>query len=247
MWLIVGLGNPGPKYRDNRHNVGWKVVDRLVARANADAFREKFRGEWTRGKLGGDEVVFLKPLTFMNLSGESVQAAMTFFKIPLDHVIVIHDELDLAWKDVRVKIGGGAAGHNGLRSMIQHCGGPDFVRVRVGIGRPPRGATESWVLGDFDRMESAELPDVLEAAALATGMVVEHGAAAAQNKTNRAATRPAPKPPKPAPTTTSSQRPTDGAANTRRDSNGSTASVLAPGEGDSSPTRPGTNPRGTNE
>lgn len=188
MWLICGLGNPGPKYRNNRHNVGFMVVDLLASRASAGPFKDKFKGEWARGTLAKSDVVLLKPMTFMNLSGESLQAAMTFFKVPLENVLVIHDELDLAYRDVRVKVGGGAAGHNGLKSIIQHCGGPEFARVRIGIGRPPKGSTESWVLGDFDSMESAELGDVLQQAALAAEMVVKDGSAAAQNKFN---TRPA--------------------------------------------------------
>src|SRR5688500_11749891 len=116
MWLIVGLGNPGPKYRDTRHNVGFMTVDRLASRASAGPFKEKFKAEWCRGSVGQEDIVFLKPMTFMNLSGESVQAAMVFWKTPLSSVLVIHDELDLAFHDVRVKIGGGAAGHNGLKS-----------------------------------------------------------------------------------------------------------------------------------
>ena len=102
MWLIVGLGNPGPKYRNNRHNVGFMVVDRLVERSRAGAWKEKFKGQWAKGSLGGDDVVLLEPLTYMNLSGESVQAAMAFFKVPLAQVIVVHDELDLPYRDVRV-------------------------------------------------------------------------------------------------------------------------------------------------
>lgn len=184
MWLVVGLGNPGPKYRGNRHNVGFMAVDRLAARASGATWKDKFKGRWAKVSLAGRDAVLLQPQTWMNLSGESVQPAMAFFKTPLSQVIVIHDELDLAFRDVRVKVGGGAAGHNGLKSIIQQCGGPDFVRVRVGIGRPPRGSTESWVLGDFDSLESAELADVLDEAALATEAVVRDGPAAAQNKFN---------------------------------------------------------------
>jgi PTH1 family peptidyl-tRNA hydrolase len=184
MWLIVGLGNPGPKYQDNRHNVGFMVVDRLALRASAGPFKEKFKGAWAKGLLAGQDVVLLKPMTWMNLSGESVQLALAFFKVPLSRLVVIHDELDLAYRDVRVKVGGGSGGHNGLKSIIQHCGGPDFIRVRVGIGRPSRGSTESWVLGDFDPVEGAELADVLEKAALAAEWVVREGPAAAQNKFN---------------------------------------------------------------
>lgn len=188
MWLIVGLGNPGPQYRHHRHNVGFEVVERIAARALAAPFREKFKGRWSKASIGDDEVLLLQPWTYMNLSGESVRAAMDYFDIDVAHVIVIHDELDLPWRDVRVKVGGGAAGHNGVRSVIQHCG-PDFVRVRVGIGKPPYGSTERWVLGDFDAMQSAELPDVLEQAARAAEEVVRHGPAAAQNQFNA---RPAP-------------------------------------------------------
>jgi PTH1 family peptidyl-tRNA hydrolase len=184
MWLIVGLGNPGPKYRDTRHNVGFMTVERLASRASAAPFKEKFKGQWCKATLARQDVVLLEPLTFMNLSGESVQAAMAFFKTPLSEVLVVHDELDLAFRDVRVKVGGGAAGHNGLKSIVQHCGGPDFARVRIGIGRPPKGSPESWVLGSFDSQESAELDDVLQQAALAAEMVVKDGPQAAQNKFN---------------------------------------------------------------
>lgn len=182
-WLVVGLGNPGREHRHNRHNVGFMTVERLVERSKAGAWKEKFKGQWAKGSIGRDEVVLLEPMTYMNLSGESVQAAMAFFKIPLASVIVIHDELDLAWRNVRVKVGGGAAGHNGIKSVTQHCGA-DFVRIRIGVGKPARGSTESWVLGDFDAIESAELPDVLETASLAAESVVKDGPQAAQNRFN---------------------------------------------------------------
>lgn len=184
MWMIVGLGNPGPKYQKTRHNIGFMTVDRLAARASAGPFKEKWKGEYSRGTLGGEDVVFLKPMTYMNLSGESLQAAIAFWKVSLSEVVVIHDELDLSFGDVRVKFGGGAAGHNGLKSIVQHCGGPEFVRVRVGIGRPPSGKTESWVLGGFDTLESAELEGVLEQAALAAETIVTAGVQTAQNKFN---------------------------------------------------------------
>lgn len=193
MRIVTGLGNPGAQYRKNRHNVGFQVAELLAARWGAPPLKEKFSALHAKASFKGQDVVLLEPYTFMNLSGEPLQKAMAFFKVPLADVIVVHDELDLAWRDVRVKIGGGHAGHNGLRSIIQHCGGPDFVRVRVGIGKPPRGTTESWVLGDFDAMESAELPAVLEAAALSVEAVLEHGAAAAMNRLHA----PGKKPPKP--------------------------------------------------
>jgi PTH1 family peptidyl-tRNA hydrolase len=190
MWLVVGLGNPGPEYARTRHNVGFMTVERLLDRWNAPAPKEKFSGVWSRAAVGAEEVVLLCPLTYMNLSGESAQKAMAFFKIPVSKVVVIHDEMDVPFGEVRVKVGGGAAGHNGLKSMIQHAGA-DFVRVRIGIGRPARGTQESWVLGAFDPVSSAQLPDVLHAAALATEAVVKDGPAAAQNRTNAK-----PKPPK---------------------------------------------------
>ena len=181
MWLVVGLGNPGAQYARNRHNIGFRALDLLIERWRAGTLKEKFSGVWAKTTFAGDDVVLLAPQTYMNLSGESVQKAMTFFKVPLANVLVLHDELDLPWKDVRIKLGGGHAGNNGIRSIIQHCGA-DFVRIRMGIGKPPRGTTESWVLGDFDAMESAELADVLSAAALAAEAVLELGVSAAMNR-----------------------------------------------------------------
>ena len=180
--LIVGLGNPGPKYAANRHNVGFMVVDELARRWGAPSFRDKFKGEFTKVAVGADEVVLLKPMTFMNLSGESVQAAMQFFKVPLDRVVCVHDELDLDFGVVRLKIGGGTAGHNGLRSMLEHCGGPDFARCRVGIGRPARGRPEHHVLSDFDSLERAELTGVLDLGADMVGTAVRQGVREAMNR-----------------------------------------------------------------
>jgi PTH1 family peptidyl-tRNA hydrolase len=180
--LIAGLGNPGPKYAGNRHNVGFMVVDELRIRWGAPDYREKFKGAFTKVRVGGDEVVLLKPMTFMNLSGESVQAAMQFFKVPLRNVVCVHDELDLEFGVVRLKVGGGTAGHNGLRSMVQHCGGPDFLRCRVGIGRPRHGRPEQHVLSDFNSLERVELGMVLELAADLVETAVKDGAKEAMNR-----------------------------------------------------------------
>lgn len=186
MLLVVGLGNPGAKYAANRHNVGFMVVDRLAERFKAPAMREKFSGVFTR--VSTPDVVLLKPLTYMNLSGESVQAAMKFFKVGLSDVVVVHDELDLAFGDLRLKVGGGTAGHNGLKSMLQHCGGDGFVRLRVGIGRPrsEKGgdAVVSHVLGDFASSERSTLADVLDHAALGVESIVDKGVAQAMNAFN---------------------------------------------------------------
>jgi peptidyl-tRNA hydrolase, PTH1 family len=135
--------------------------------------------------VAGQDVVLLKPQTYMNLSGASVQKAQVFFKVPLANVVVIHDELDHDFGLVRVKVGGGTAGHNGLKSMVAECGGPDFTRIRVGIGRPRSGATDRHVLSDFSQDECNQLSDVLERASLAAADVVERGSQAAMNRHNQ--------------------------------------------------------------
>ena len=184
MKLVAGLGNPGAKYANNRHNLGFMVVDELAKRWSADPFREKWNGVFTRARRGGDEVVLLKPQTFMNLSGESIQKALAFFKLGVSDLVVIHDELDLPFGTLKVKVGGGAAGHNGLKSIVQHCGGPDFARVRIGVGRPPKQGADH-VLSDFSKQECSELPAVLESAAVAVADIVDRGVQAAMNLHNQ--------------------------------------------------------------
>lgn len=172
--LWVGLGNPGPEYARNRHNIGFMAVDAIAARHGFAPWRNRFRGLLADGTVAGRKVLALKPQTWMNLSGESVQAAMAFFRVPLDHVTVFHDELDLPAGRVRVKKGGGNAGHNGLRSITQHCGGPDFWRVRLGIGHP--GAKErvtGHVLGDFPTSDRAWVEALLERIAEAAPVLAE--------------------------------------------------------------------------
>jgi len=195
VFLVAGLGNPGPKYEGNRHNVGFMVVDALVDRWSAATPREKFKGEFVKADHGGRDVVLLKPATYMNLSGESVQPAMKFFKVGLGSIVVVHDELDLPFGEVRIKVGGGAAGHNGLKSITQHCGGNGFVRVRVGIGRPRSGRPEGHVLSDFAAIERAELPDVIDKAAKAVEGIVKHGAQKTMNRLHGAAKKAAKKAP----------------------------------------------------
>jgi peptidyl-tRNA hydrolase, PTH1 family len=185
--LVVGLGNPGKKYTGNRHNVGFLAVEELRRRETLPDFKEKFSGVWTKGEVGGKPVALLEPMTFMNLSGGSVQPAAAFLKAEPADIIVLHDELDLPFGDVRLKVGGGHAGHNGLRSIIERLGSPDFVRVRVGIGRPPpgfRGEVADYVLQDFDSAERAELSGVLARAVDAALRVIGVGIAPAMNVTN---------------------------------------------------------------
>ena len=188
MHLVVGLGNPGREYERNRHNVGFLVADALREAAGWPDYKQKFSGVWTRGSLAsGPPIALLKPQTFMNLSGDSVQPAAAFLKLAPADIIVVHDELDLPWRDVRLKLGGGHAGNNGVRSIIQRLGSADFVRVRVGIGKPPagfRGGGADWVLSDFDAMERAELPDVVARAVEAVRRVAEDGLPAAMSAIN---------------------------------------------------------------
>ncbi|MBO6939146.1 MAG: aminoacyl-tRNA hydrolase [Deltaproteobacteria bacterium] len=185
MALIVGLGNPGPKYAGNRHNVGFMVTHHLAERWRAPAWREKFSGLFTKTTLGGEDVVLLEPMTYMNLSGESVQKAMRFFKVSLDQVVVVHDELDHPFGEMKIKVGGGTAGHNGLKSIVQHCGGNGFTRIRFGIGRPRHGAVDKYVLSDFSSEESIETDTLIERAADMAEAVVRDGTEKAMRKFHR--------------------------------------------------------------
>jgi len=161
MKLIVGLGNPGAKYARNRHNIGFMAVDAIAANHGFSPWRSKFQGLLSDGRLGHAKVVLLKPQTFMNLSGHSVGAAVRFYKLNPEDVIVFHDELDLAPGKLRLKNGGGHAGHNGLRSIHQHIG-PDYARVRLGIGHPGhKDRVTGYVLGDFAKADQEWLDDLL--------------------------------------------------------------------------------------
>lgn len=182
MLLVVGLGNPGREHEGQRHNIGFVVTGELQRTWGLPDFRSKFGGLFTRGEAGGKPVALLQPQTYMNLSGESVQPAAAFLGVVPTRILVVHDELDLPWREVRIKEGGGHAGHNGLRSIMQQLGSPDFVRVRIGIGRPPPGDgrdVAGWVLSRFDAAEKAELPDVVSCAAGAVTRVLQDGAATA--------------------------------------------------------------------
>ena len=156
--LVVGLGNPGREYGANRHNVGWMVVDE-PARRHGGSWRSKFSGQLTEVRLEGHKVALLKPETYMNESGRSVGAAMRFFKLDPDAVLVVHDEGDFDLGRLQLRLGGGTAGHNGLRSIAQHLKTPEFMRLRVGVGRPERGDPRplaDYVLSDFAPHDDAE-------------------------------------------------------------------------------------------
>lgn len=186
MWLVVGLGNPGSRYADTRHNVGFMVASRLAP--SSAEFRAKFSGEFAQFDLAGERVGVLKPLTYMNESGRSVRAAATFFKLEPSAVIVIHDELDVPFGQLRLKQGGGDAGHNGLRSITAHLGSPNYIRLRVGIGRPPAGFAGSgadYVLQAFPLADRPTLEQVVDRAVEAVVLTLSRGLSAAMNTTNQ--------------------------------------------------------------
>lgn len=211
MRLFVGLGNPGAKYAGNRHNIGFMALDRIAADHGFGPWRKAHQGLAAEGRLGLEKVVLLKPETFMNLSGQSVQSAVAFYKLALNEVTVFHDELDLAPGKARVKSGGGHAGHNGLRSIHQHLG-EAYNRVRLGIGHPGhKDAVAGYVLHDFAKADQDWLDDLLRgisdgAVALAAGdaakflnAVALRTAPARNSGTGGEATaEPMPKPAKPA-------------------------------------------------
>jgi PTH1 family peptidyl-tRNA hydrolase len=183
--LVVGLGNPGREYARNRHNAGYLVVDEL-ARRHAGTWRGKFSGQLAEIRLDGHKLALLKPETYMNESGRSVGAAARFFKLDPDAVLVIHDEGDFDLGRVELKVGGGSGGHNGLRSIAQHLGTPDFLRLRVGVGRPERGDPRplaDYVLSDFQPHDDAEA--LVARAADAVETLDHEGVERAQAAVNR--------------------------------------------------------------
>ncbi|MDP9432040.1 MAG: aminoacyl-tRNA hydrolase [Actinomycetota bacterium] len=181
-WLIAGLGNPGPGYAGNRHNVGFLVLDVLAARMGARFKRAKTRADVLEGRLVGLRTVLAKPHTFMNESGGPIAATRTFFSVPTEQVVVIHDELDIPFGAVRLKRGGGDNGHNGLRSITTSVGTRDYCRIRVGIGRPPgRMDPADFVLRNFSAAEREQLPLLLERAADAVEALLGDGLERTQN------------------------------------------------------------------
>jgi peptidyl-tRNA hydrolase, PTH1 family len=190
--LFVGLGNPGPSYARHRHNIGFMAVDSIAWRHRLPPWRRKFQGEVTEGELADVRVLLLKPMTFMNLSGQSVGEAMRFFKIPLADIVVLHDELDLVPGKVRVKQGGGVAGHNGLKSLAAHLGSPDFKRVRLGIGHPGhKDRVIGHVLSDFHKAETEWLEPLLDALADAAPLLAAGDDAGFMNRVALAVRPPA--------------------------------------------------------
>ena len=182
MHLIVGLGNPGDKYRHNRHNIGFMAADAIASRHGFPPFREKFKGVIAEGTIGGEKVLILKPLTFMNSSGDSVEAAAQFYKLAPADITVIYDEIDLIPGKVRIKTGGGNGGHNGLRSIDPRIG-TDYRRVRLGVGHPGhKEAVMHWVLGDFSKADREWLEPLLAALADNADLLLKRDDNALMNK-----------------------------------------------------------------
>lgn len=186
MRLLVGLGNPGAKYAGNRHNIGFMVVDEIARVAGASPWRRKFQGDVAEAVIGGERALLLKPLTYMNESGRSVAEAQRFYKVALDDVVVFHDELDLPPAKLRLKKGGGNAGHNGLRSITAQCGN-EYRRARLGIGHPgEKSQVHAYVLNDFAKSELPWVEDMARACADHAALLVKGDDAGFQNKVHLA-------------------------------------------------------------
>lgn len=184
-WLIVGLGNPGAKYETTRHNVGQMALDVLAARVGGRFSQHRSGARVVEGRAvpGGPKLILAKPNSFMNLSGGPVSSLAKYFGVPPERIIVLHDELDIPFDTLKLKLGGGHGGHNGLRDIAKALGTPDFLRVRIGVGRPPgRQDPADFVLSPFSSTERATLGVTLEEAADATELITEHGLTEAQQR-----------------------------------------------------------------
>jgi PTH1 family peptidyl-tRNA hydrolase len=182
-WLVVGLGNPGPGYAANRHNIGQMVVTELASRAGASFKSSRSNALVAEGRISGQRFILAKPMSFMNTSGGPTSSLLKYYKLTPDRLIVVHDELDIPFDTIRLKVGGGNGGHNGIRDIAAAIGTPDFARVRVGIGRPPgRQVAADFVLQNFGSTERSVLPNLISDAADAVEQVATEGLAAAQLK-----------------------------------------------------------------
>ena len=207
MLLIAGLGNPGPQYAGNRHNVGFMAADAIARRHSFSGFSKKFRGEIAEGTLAGEKALIIKPMTFMNLSGDSVGEAMRFYKLSPSDIIVIHDELDLPPGKIKLKIGGGNGGHNGLKSIDAHCG-KDYKRLRIGIGHPGhKDRVNPHVLGDFAKSDREWLEPLLGAIADQADLIARGDDAGFLNKIALATGTTASKQDKPVKTASAGDKP----------------------------------------
>ena len=185
MYIIAGLGNPDKKYEGTRHNAGFEAVDKLADKLGVKISEKKFKGLCQTVSLNGDKYLLLKPLTYMNNSGESIRAAADFYKIAPENIIILYDDINFECGRMRIRGSGSAGGHNGMKSIIQHLGTQDFARVRVGIGnKPPKMDLADYVLGHFSRDEEKVIQDAAKEAALAVTVMIESGVDAAMNRFN---------------------------------------------------------------
>jgi len=176
MYLMIGLGNPGSRYARTRHNIGFMVLEKIAAQWKISLTQKSFDALWNRGKINNVSVLLAMPQTYMNLSGKSVGRLMAYYKVDIDHVIVIHDDLDLPFGTIRLKKGGGDAGHKGLKSVVTALGSADFLRIRMGIGKPAdKAGIENYVLQMFNQEEQVLLPESIQLAAEAAAEIVVSG------------------------------------------------------------------------
>ena len=176
MYLIVGLGNPGNRYRATRHNIGFMVLEKLAAKLEVDLSQKSFNALWGKGKIASKNVILAMPQTYMNLSGNAVRQLHAFFKTGISNLLVIHDDLDLSFGSVRLKTGGGNAGHKGLASIEENLGSSEFMRIRLGIGKPvDKSRIEGYVLEPFGKEEISVLPEIIQWAADAATEIVSSG------------------------------------------------------------------------
>ncbi|HKG55278.1 MAG TPA: aminoacyl-tRNA hydrolase [Anaerolineales bacterium] len=184
-YLLIGLGNPGREYRDNRHNVGFMLIDRLIVRLNARGLKVQSKAIVTTATYEDRKLILAKPQTYMNLSGQSAQGLLNFYKLPMENMLVAHDDLDLPFGTIRIRPGGGPGGQKGMASTIERLGTKDFPRLRIGIGRPPgRMDPAAYVLQDFSRDEMKTLSEIVDRAAEAALTFVVDGLNKAMNKYN---------------------------------------------------------------
>jgi len=185
MKLIVGLGNPGKEYAGTRHNVGFSVIDEIGKQFSIDINKGKFKAVFGEGRIGREKVILLKPLTYMNLSGESVRAACDFYKIFPEDIIIIYDDISLPVSGIRIREKGSAGGHNGIKSIISHINTDEFVRIKVGVGgKPDGGNLVNHVLGHFSKDDKALMDDAINKSAKAAAAIIEKGVREAMNEFN---------------------------------------------------------------
>ncbi|WP_409360833.1 aminoacyl-tRNA hydrolase [Bartonella heixiaziensis] len=186
MWLIAGLGNPGSQYQNNRHNIGFMAVDAIYQLFSFSPWSKKFQAKISNGLINGEKTLLIKPQTFMNLSGQAIGEALRFYKLDLKNLIIIYDELDLPLGKVRIKIGGGSNGHNGIKSIDAHCG-TNYYRIRLGIGRPnSKELVHQHVLGNFTKSDQECLLPLLEAIAKNITLLLKGDGSLFMNKISQA-------------------------------------------------------------